>query len=72
MKKSILNIGQIISKKEQKNIHGGNLISNGTFSCNFNVGGDPLCFPALNEYHCLVELGLEACPSSNCNSLFGC
>ncbi len=47
MKKSILNIGEVLSKAAQKSIHGGRFIC-----CNSN----PIC-PPYNETSCIVIAG---------------
>ena len=58
-----LNGAQKLSKIEQKSIEGG--LSFGTFRCEF--GG--VCFDALNEYHCVVQLGLQPCSGGGLISL---
>jgi len=67
MLKTVLKIKGVksLSKNQQKLIEGG-MLGSGTgpigrsgFPCSFGGG---ICFLAIDEFHCTVQLGNEPCP----------
>ena len=63
MKKSILNVGKVLSRAEQKNVFGGNSMDEGntTVYCNSGVGIEnaPDCSPETVEKACRNQGGFK-------------